>query len=191
MSQDAEKIKNLVTFKKKLEAKIAELNSDLQETQDMLETINSVLLEKGFRHPEIKQQPPFQAVPPKEVTAEPPGKLENAIPLKDDAGQMLANLYLSEDTLRVMLAQDKNFDINTPPFNQFLIERVLLKMQERDNELARTGQLSSEKILRYSIVRDGDIVREIVIKNFGEERLKELRSSIRWTLEKMLEKTRS
>jgi hypothetical protein len=64
-------------------------------------------------------------------------------------------------------------------------------MQERDNELARAGQLSSDKIFRYIIVREGDIIREIVIKNTDPERLKELKSSIRWTLEKMYEKMKS
>jgi hypothetical protein len=35
------------------------------------------------------------------------------------------------------------------------------------------------------------LLREIVIRNVDEERLRELKSSIRWTLEKMYEKTRS
>ncbi len=106
-------------------------------------------------------------------------------------GELLANLYVSEDSLRVVLAEDKDFDINTPPFTQFLVERVLLKMQERDSELVRAGQLSPDKIFCYNIVREGDIIREIVIKNTDPDRLRELKSSIRWTLEKMYEKMKS
>jgi hypothetical protein len=64
-------------------------------------------------------------------------------------------------------------------------------MQERDSELARAGQLSPDKILCYNIVREGDIIREIDIKNTDPERLKELKSSIRWTLEKMYEKMKT
>jgi hypothetical protein len=71
------------------------------------------------------------------------------------------------------------------------VERVLMKMQERDNELIRTGQLSPGRALSYSIVREGDLIREIFVKNVDLERMKELRSSIRWTLEKMYEKTKS
>jgi hypothetical protein len=40
----------------------------------------------------------------------------------------------------------------------------------------------------YNIVRENDLIREIIIKNVDEERLKELKSSIRWTFEKMYEK---
>jgi hypothetical protein len=43
----------------------------------------------------------------------------------------------------------------------------------------------------YNIVREGDLLKELVIKNVDEERLRELKSSIRWTLEKMYEKMKS
>jgi hypothetical protein len=88
-------------------------------------------------------------------------------------------------------AEDKNFNVNTPPFTPFLVERVLAKMQEKDSELAKTGQLAPEEIFSYNIVREGDVIREITIKNFDENRLRELKSSIRWTLEKMYEKMKS
>jgi hypothetical protein len=64
-------------------------------------------------------------------------------------------------------------------------------MQERDSELVRAGQLAPEKIFCYNIVRDGDLIREIVVKNADPDRLRELKSSIRWTLEKMYEKMKS
>jgi hypothetical protein len=102
----------------------------------------------------------------------------------------MAVLYLTDNSLRALPAADKNFDVNTPPFMQFLVERVLTKMQERDSELIRTGQLPPDRALTYSIIRDEDILREICVNNVDEDRLRELKSSIRWTLEKMFEKTK-
>ena len=64
-------------------------------------------------------------------------------------------------------------------------------MQEKDKELVRLGQLATDKMFCYNIVREGDLIREIIIKNVDDERLKELKSSIRWTLEKMFEKMKS
>jgi short-subunit dehydrogenase involved in D-alanine esterification of teichoic acids len=81
--------------------------------------------------------------------------------------------------------------VNTVPFTNFLVEKVFSKIQEKDKELVRLGQLSSEKMFSYSIVREGDLIREIIIKNVDDERLKELKSSIRWTFEKMFEKMKS
>lgn len=196
MSEEAEKIKKLVEFKKKLEERIEELESEFKEMQAMLEAVNSILLEKGFKRAEISKKPvPAEVSKPKEEAIVKPSPLstehENIVPLKTVTGEPLANLYFSEDLVRVVLAEDKNFNVNTPPFTQFLIERVLAKMQEKDNELAGTGQLEPDRILSYNIVREGDTVREILIRNLNADRLRELKSSIRWTLEKMYEKTKN
>jgi hypothetical protein len=201
LSQDAEKIKRLITFKKKLENKIEEMSSDLKDSQAMLETINSILLEKGFEHPVVTEGltktgalPSGESVDEREPGPSSPEshvESEDVTSLKTLTGELLATLYVSKDSLRVVPTEGKDFDINTPPFMQFLVERVLLKMQERDSELARAGQLSPDKVFCYSIAREGDIIREIVINNSDSDRLRELKSSIRWTLEKMCEKMKS
>jgi hypothetical protein len=200
MSDDGERTKKLVAFKKKLETRIQEMDSELKEMQAMLETVNSILLEKSFKRPEIHKQPIAAEAPPSieeaTVTPKPPPtqlgeEAENVTPLKTGAGELLADLILTEDSMRVVPAADKRFDVNTPPFTQFLVERVLTRMQERDSELVKAGQLEPNKIFCYNIVREGDTIQEIVVKNFDQDRLKELRSSVRWTLEKMYEKTGS
>ena len=91
--------------------------------------------------------------------------------------------------MRVVLAEDKSFDVNTPPFTSFFVERVLVKMQEKDREAASTGEFTPNEILSYNIARDGDLIREITIRNVRPERSRELKSAVRWTLEKMYEKT--
>ncbi len=200
MSQNAEQIKRLVSFKKKLEKRVEELECELKELQATLETVNSILLEKGFKRAEIIKAPaPTEAPPPREALlvepepspAQPPTESENVVPLKTVVGELLADLYVGEDSLRVVPAEDKDFNISTPPFTQFLVEKVFVKMQEKDSELVGTGQLAAEKMFSYNIVREGDIIREILIKHVDSDRLRELKSSIRWTLEKMHEKTRS
>ena len=196
MSEEAEKIKKIVAFKKKLEKKVEGLESELNEQRLMLEAVDSILLEKGFKRAEIAKTPVTAEVSPvkEEALVELPPQLssefENVIPLKTVTGEPLATLYIEQDSLRIVLAEDKDFNINTPPFTQFLVERVLAKMQEKDSELARSGQLTADKIFSYNIVQEGDIIHEMVIKNFDANRSRELKSSIRWTLEKMYEKTK-
>ena len=193
MSQDADKIKRIVSFKHKLEKRVEELESELKELQATLEAVNSILLEKGFKRAEItKPSAEVEALPPKEEVVieppQPPTEFESVIPLRTVTGELLATLYVSEDSLQVIPADDKNFNVNTPPFTPFLVERVLTKMHEKDSELARTGQIAPEKVFSYNIVKEGDIIREIFIKHVDQDRLRELKSSIRWTLEKMHEK---
>jgi hypothetical protein len=200
MSEDSEKMKRLISFKKKLEDRVQELDSELKEVQTMLETVNSLLLEKGFRRIEIPKGTAKIGEPPHEEQASTPSEPvpataspESVIDLKTADGEPLAELLLNEteESLRVIPARDKNFNIGTPPFTQFLVERVLQKMQERDNELARIGQIAPEKILNYKIIQEDGIIHEIEIRNIDQDRLRELKSSIRWTLEKMHEKTKT
>lgn len=199
MSENSDRMKRLVEFKKKLEHRIEKLSSNLKDSQAMLEIVDSILLEKGFKRLEVTKEPVATQAPiPRDGQSgeeTEPELLESEaaldiLPLKTATGELLATLYVQGNSLRVVLAEDKRFDISTPPFTHFLIERILLKMQERDAELVRAGQLAAEDTFRYSMVREGDAIREIDIRNTDPDRLKELKSSIRWTLEKMYEKTR-
>jgi hypothetical protein len=200
MSQDSEKMKALVNLKKKLEKRIEELDAELKEVSATLEAVNSVLLEKGFKRGNLKEaKAPTEEVPIEvEVTVEEEvpstpraAEPESVIPLKTMGDEPLAIIYVDKEALHVLPDESKHFNVNTPPFQAFLVERVLAKMQTKDSELMRTGQLTPDKIFAYNITREGDLIREIVIRNVDEDRLRELKSSIRWTLEKMYEKTKS
>jgi hypothetical protein len=194
MSQDSEKLKALVNFKKKLEKRIEELDAEMKEATATLEAVNSVLLEKGFKRGDMKEvKAPEEEAPPEVEVAVKEGKPaepESVIPLKTMDDEPLAIIYVDKEALHVLPDESKNFSVDTPPFNPFLVERVLAKMQKKDTELVRTGQLTPDKMFAYNIVREGDLIREIVIRNVDEDRLRELKSSIRWTLEKMYEKTK-
>jgi uncharacterized coiled-coil protein SlyX len=194
MSLDSDKLKALVDFKKKLEKRIEELETEAKEVTATLEAVNSILLEKGFKRGNIKQVKTLEEEKPAEMeestatpsTTEP----ESVIPLKTMNDETLAIIYVDREAIHVLPDERKNFSFETPPFQQFLVERILEKMEEKDNELMKKRKLAPDKMFAYNIVREGDLIREIVIRNVDEERLKELKSSIRWTFEKMYEKTK-
>jgi hypothetical protein len=221
MAQDPERMKAMIAFKKRLEDQLEKLTTEAKEVQATLDAVNQILLEKGFKRGDIKEvasPPPTsltkevvlpKPVPeapkpvvtivspqhaPSPVPASPPmvvAETETVIPLKTMAEEPLALLYFDKNVIHVMPDESKNFNVNTPPFSNFLVEKVFAKMQEKDKELVRLGQLTPDKMYSYNIVREGELIREIIIKNVDEERLKELKSSIRWTLEKMYEKMKS
>ncbi len=209
MSQDQERVKALVAFKERLEKRLADLDVEVKELQGSLEAVNAVLLEKGFKRGSIKDA----EVEAKEVSGGVAvqvqsevgssvskgiraagyqgGEPENVIPLKTVNDESLAIIYVEKDSVHILPDESKHFSVNTPPFGNFLVERVLAKMQDKDGELVRLKQLTPEKMFSYNIVRENDLIREIVVRNLDEERFKELKSSVRWTLEKMYEKMRS
>ena len=204
LSQDQEKMKSMIAFKKRLENQLESLTVEAKEVQAALDTVNQILLDKGFKRGDIKEVPAAPALVPKEVVLpkhepEPPKPAptqqhtepESVIPLKTMTDEPLALMYFDKQTIHVLPDESKNFSVNTPPFTNFLVEKVFAKMQEKDKELVRLGQLSTNKMFSYNIAREGDLIREIIIKNADDERLKELKSSVRWTFEKMYEKMRS
>lgn len=208
MAQDPEKMKSMIAFKKRLEDQLEKLNTEVKEVQATLDTVNTILLEKGFKRGDIKEVPPPVPAPKEVVLPKPepePQKVvvaqtqptqqhteqESVIPLKTMTEDPLAIMYFDKQTIHVLPDESKNFSINTPPFTNFLVEKVFAKMQEKDKELVRLGQMSTDKMFSYNIVREQDLIREIVIKNVDDDRLRELKSSIRWTFEKMFEKMKS
>ncbi|MGO8805094.1 MAG: hypothetical protein ACLQO7_00610 [Candidatus Bathyarchaeia archaeon] len=217
MSQDPEKMKSLIAFKKRLEDQLEKLAAESKEVQDSLDAVNEILLDKGFRRLDLKDTvatttpPPIpkeivlpksgpeapkvviQRPPEQPKTAEPQQSLERepVIPLKTMAEEPLALIIFDKQGMHVLPDETKNFSVNTPPFNNFLVEKVFAKMQEKDAELVKTKQLTPDKAFSFNVVREGDLIREIVIRNVDEERLKELKSSIRWTFEKMHEKMKN
>ena len=205
MSQDTEKMKSLIAFKKRMEDQLEKLNAETKEVQAALDTVNGILLDKGFKRGDLKEVPempePKEVVLPRQEPESPTVVVqrgttqqierESVIPLKTMADEPLALIYFDKQVIHVLPDESKNFSVNTPPFTNFLVEKVFSKMQEKDAELVKAKQLTTEKMFTFNVVREGDLIREIVIKNVDDERLKELKSSIRWTFEKMYEKMKS
>ena len=185
MSEE-EKIRRLAELKTLLEKRVRELETELDGLRALLEFVDAFLLEKGFKRAELVR--PAEAPAPPPVEAAPPTGHERVIPIKTVTGEPLANLYVAEDVIRVVPVEDKKFNVNTPPFTSCLLNKVLSKMQEKDRKAVMAGEIPPDKILSYQVLRDGDIIREMVIRNVTPERLRELKSTIRWTLEKMWEK---
>jgi hypothetical protein len=215
LAQDPEKMKSLIVLKKRLEEQLEKLTAESREVQAALDTVNGILVEKGFKRGDMKEitetpTPPMpqeivlskpEPEPPKVIVQHAPDaskpapqrmpEQESVIPLKTMAEEPLALIFFDRQAMHVLPDESKNFSVNAPPFNNFLVEKVFAKMEEKDAELVRARQLTADKVFSYSIVREGDLIREIIIRNVDEERLRELKSSIRWTFEKMYEKMRS
>jgi hypothetical protein len=183
---EKEKIKKIAKLRALLEKRVEDMETEMDGLKTLLSLIDTTLIKEGFKRAEISK--PVQT-PPKQETPQPSViQQKKGIPLKTVTGDLLAQLYTEKDSMQIILAEDKNFDISTPPFTSFFVERVLAKMQEKDREDASKGKLDPEKTLSYDIKQDGNILREITIRNLRRERSRELKSSIRWTLEKMYER---
>ena len=185
--KEREKIKKIAKLRALLEKRVEDMETELNGLKTLLSMIDTTLLNQSFKRAEITKS--IQTTPKQEKSQSTPSKSQKrGIPLKTVTGDLLAQIFIEKDIVQITLAEDKNFDINTPPFTSFFVERVLAKMQEKDKENASKGSLDPEKIVSFDIKQDQNILREISIRNLRPERTRELKSSIRWTLEKMYER---
>jgi hypothetical protein len=200
---DENETKKLLGFKASLETRLREINQEMTDIRTALEEINGLLVTTGFRtfstpttstpiH--VPSPEPENLVPDGETTmttppSPPPSEEELSITGKD--GTQLGTIIVEENTLVFTPSEVFQFTTDIPPFRSFLLERVLDNMRRTDQERASNGELEPQDILEYTVETDGDRISKLSITNFGgERRLRELNSSLRWTLDKMYDKLR-
>jgi len=190
-NNEKEQIKKIAKLRANIEKKILELENQLDEQRTLLNLIDSTLVKQSFKRAEIQkpaESEKVQKVAPKPSKPIPATPQRKGTPLKTITGDVLAELLSEKDGLHIVFPEDKKFDINTPPFTSFFVERVLAKMHEKDKQDVSSGKLDPDKVLSFDIKQDGNIMKEIIIKNIRSARVREIKSSIRWTLEKMYER---
>jgi len=134
---------------------------------------------------------------PKEVAVAPQPTVpeaasEQVVPIKTVDGVHLADLQISSIELKVVPASNLKFNINSSPLKVFLLSKVLEPMQAKDMEGVKAGSTPPDKVLSYKLEQEADLLKAIVIKNYGdEERLTYLKNAVRWTLRRMYEKLNS
>jgi len=163
-----EEIKKIADLREILEERIKNLEAELEGMRALLDFVNNLLIERSFKKAgeiaKTKPAKPVEAVPPP--------------------------MHVGEDQILIEPASDKQFNVNTPPFTAFLVERIFEKMRDKDQELVRQGRLMPNQVFFYEIEKEGDILRRIRIRNVDPQREREIRSATRWTLEKMYDKMR-
>ena len=215
---DPKETKKLLEFKTTLENRLKEAEQEIADIKKGLEQIDGIIVNTGFRTFSTPQAPPPKPVPKpepkktkskkKEPSPEPepesepspiqePPKVDAPIEGEDDIsvtgkdGTLLGNLVVEGNTLMFTPSDVFEFTTDIPPFQSFLVERVLDNMKRTDQERASNGELEPQEILEYMVETDGDKISSLKIVNYGgERRLRELNSSLRWTLDKMYDKLR-
>ncbi len=173
--------KRLAELKSYLERKVAEHGEEIVTLRSFLEIVDSLLAEKSYRKVQVPKSTIETASSP---TANPPQTIRTI------SGVHLADIFVEGHDMRIVPSREIKFDLNAPPLRSFLIGKVLEPLRARDEEATRKQGLSPDQVLSYDIDKEGTMLRQIHVKNYGDERrLNELKNALRWTFRRMYEKT--
>lgn len=174
--------KKLAELKAYLEKRLVDHEEEIRTLRSFLEIIDNLLAERSYRKMEVPSS--MLEVSPR-VGREFPSQSITTM-----AGVHLAEIHVEEGNLRIVPSPNIRFDVNAAPLKTFLLGKVLDPMKSRDVEAVRKQELAPDMVLSYSIDQEGNMLKQLHIKNFGDERrLNEIRNGVRWTLRKMYEKT--
>ncbi|CAI8028927.1 hypothetical protein GBAR_LOCUS16453 [Geodia barretti] len=117
--------------------------------------------------------------PPKEPA---PGSDREFI-RRDRGGKRLARFDTAADEIAITLEGGLGLKADIPPLKTFFLDRIIGDMKRKDEQAAEGAAI--ECLLE----QDGGELRRIIVRNYRtKDRAKEIRSSIGWTLSRMLEK---
>jgi len=191
---EEDKVRKLAELKAYVQRRTHELEEELLKLKSLGELVDVALAEKSFRRVQVpKSQPPATPAGPT-AQPSPPQPVASAastlsLSVRAASGVDLADLQIDRNEIRVIPKPNMKFDPNSPPLRAFLIGRVLEPMRSKDASAAQTGQITEDKAVSYRLEQDENVLRQIIITNYGDEkRLQELRSAISWTLRRMHEK---
>jgi len=176
---DEKIIKELISMKQYLENRIKEIEDELEKLKLLLRTVEEAIVSKSFKEAEKISASKEDLSP----------IFKEQVPLKTSQGKLLATIHIGGDEARIVPDETLTFKIITPPFQTFLINRILEQIRIKDDEDSKKGKIFPNQRFTYKTVTDEENIKEIVIRNYKtKKRLREIISSVRWTLDKMYQK---
>lgn len=196
MSEEQE-TKRLLQFKETMEQRMAELEAEAADLRAAMAAIDKMIVVEGFRTPTAPKAAPQPK--PRTETPQPtpqaetlqPESFEEGMSITSKDGTVLGRMNVEGKDLLFEPQPEYEFKTDIPPFQSFLVERVLANMSSTDRERAANGEIDQSEILEYEVKEEDGVLKELHVRNYGgERRLREINSSLRWTFDKMYDKIR-
>ena len=177
--------RKLLKYRESIEKRITDLQAEIEDLRGAKAEIDRLIVGQGFRQPRMT---PARQESTQRMEDE---GAEDTHSVKSKSGMTMGTLQVETGEIVFTPVSGLVFSTTIPPFQSFLVERVLENMRKTDEERAAEGEILPEGVLSYDVEQDAGRIIRIVVRNYGgERRLREIQSSLRWTFDKMYEKLR-
>lgn len=111
--------------------------------------------------------------------------------MKDNT--LIAQVEVSKEKIEIIPSESFSFNMDTPPFKSFFINRILEGMKNKDIDKVKQGQLSELDVISFNSIQkenNDNILKKIEIKNYRDkDRINEIFNTVAWVFTRMLEKS--
>jgi len=182
-----ERVKRLAEAKSYIQKRIDELESEVELLKLILSVIDTALSRESFtKAAELPREAPREAPQAPLAEADLGAQVSEAAVTSRD-GRELARLVVYEKGLVIKPLMD--LPVDSPPLRSFFVAKVLEGYKRKDEELVSAGEIPEDEAFDYEVAEEGGLVKEMIVRNYRERRrLDEIRSALRWTLNRVLER---
>jgi len=173
-----EQIRDMLELKEDLTEKIIKYKEQTEKLEKNISVLDTILKQSSFT-----KASDLTRNAPKTI------KQERKIAItKSSDGTTIANAFITNDEVSIILDDDVTLDPDTPPLKTIFVDRIIGEMKKKDIEQVESGVIKKDDIINCVINDNGSRIREIIIKNYRqEERVDEIINTATWSLTRMIE----
>ena len=173
-----EQIRDMLELKEDLTEKIIKYKEQIEKLEKNISVLDTILKQSSFT-----KASDLTRNAPKTI------KQERKIAItKSSDGTTIANAFVTNDEVSIILEDDVTLDPDTPPLKTFFVDRIIGEMKKKDIEQVESGVIKKDDIINCVINDNGSRIREIIGKNYRqEERVDEIINTATWSLTRMIE----
>jgi len=173
-----EQIRNMLELKEDLAEKIIKYRKQIEKLEKNISVLDTILKQSSFtKASDLTRNAPKTIKQEKKIAI-----------TKSSDGTTIANVFVTNDEVSIILEDNVSLDPKTPPLKTFFIDRIIGEMKKNDAQQAEDGKIKNTEIIDCIINDNGSKIREIIIKNYRQkERIDEIINTATWSLTRMIE----
>ena len=183
MDYSEDQIRDILELKEWLTDEVEKRKSEIEKLKNNLAILDSVLKQSSFSKASSLKPNQERPIIDRE---------NSVIPIKRTGDNVvIANAHVTSKEVMIIPSDDVKLDIEMQPFKSFFLGRIIGGMESRDNLDVQNGKIDPDSVINCTINKDGNTIREILIKNYRErERVSEIINTAAWSFSRMIENSK-
>jgi len=184
MDYSEDQIRDILELKEWLTDEVEKRKSEIEKLKNNLAILDSVLKHSSFSKASSLK-------PNQEKGSLMADRDSSVIPIKTGNNAVIANAHVTAKEVVIIPSDDVKLDMETQPFKSFFLGRIIAGMESKDNLDVQNGKIDPGSVINCIINKDGNMIREILIKNYRErERVNEIINTAAWSFSRMIENSK-